>query len=749
MVTVVVDRAAGLATRYINDGVGYGVSTEANFNNTAPIRIGQALSGDYPFKGQIDDLRIYNGLLTAQEVSALYTGGSPSTSTPTNTPTNTPTSTQVGGSSNTPPTISIIPRVNLAWPEFVGPLTFTVDDRETNPANLTVSATSSNQQLLSDSAITLGGSGTNRTLTLHPAAGQRGSATVTLTISDGTLSTRGLLRLDVATSSASADIGFRPSQHGYRFANIGAQTQGELPASILLVQMFGNEAVCIPGTMDQVGACKLDVHVQQMIQGLGSRTYGRAYGMAVTALRFYKNLDYPYSFRSSVEGRAPTIADLTGDHVRTHITRYNLQHLSQPDNGAGSWLFNLSTTRALSKLRQGLEPGDQSDPYLLLLAGAGSATSHTLLPYRVAELGANRYDVFVYDPNFPLDDTRAVQFDLNTGSWSYATIPGGQGPTVDLSGSDLRGSIQLRSLSSHQWGDLRFLNRSLPQPNGLALMSAEQPMMLMTENCITVGGTAGAASNCGDAPPEQQLGCVQLADGVAPNDRGISQICSALPATDNLNLTVYPPQSATTASLANASSDAGGDPGLLPATVGAPYRGIDLTLLTSGGNVAGLHAEQVEATPGGTLKLTMSADARSFTLVPQGITLAPELSFALRGATAAQPSYRIEVAATQLAPGQAIAVGVDETTGRLALESEAGVLFTVAIERQLPDGTSATFVARNLDLSGAPAYADFGAWQPGGTLNLVVDANGNGFGDDVPTQVQSLRSVISLPLTMR
>ena len=55
-------------------------------------------------------------------------------------------------------------------------------------ADLTLSASSSDQGLVPDANIVLGGSGASRTVTVTPASNQSGSATITLTVSDGTAS---------------------------------------------------------------------------------------------------------------------------------------------------------------------------------------------------------------------------------------------------------------------------------------------------------------------------------------------------------------------------------------------------------------------------------------------------------------------------------------------------------------------------------------------------------------------------------
>jgi hypothetical protein len=67
----------------------------------------------------------------------------------------------------------------------VGPLDIYIDDFETAPAELQLSAASSNPALVPNANLDLGGSGDVRTLEIEPLAGVFGSTTITLTVSDG------------------------------------------------------------------------------------------------------------------------------------------------------------------------------------------------------------------------------------------------------------------------------------------------------------------------------------------------------------------------------------------------------------------------------------------------------------------------------------------------------------------------------------------------------------------------------------
>jgi beta-glucanase (GH16 family) len=77
------------------------------------------------------------------------------------------------------------------------PVTVTQKDGATT----TVSATSSNTNLVPASGLALGGSGANRTLTVHPAAGQTGFATVTVNAGNGIVSGSSSFTLTVNAGS--------------------------------------------------------------------------------------------------------------------------------------------------------------------------------------------------------------------------------------------------------------------------------------------------------------------------------------------------------------------------------------------------------------------------------------------------------------------------------------------------------------------------------------------------------------------
>jgi hypothetical protein len=82
------------------------------------------------------------------------------------------------------PTITAVGDALLNEGGATGSLGFIVGDVETAPANLLVTATSSNPALVPTDNISLAGSGTNRTISVTPAAHASGEVIITMTVTD-------------------------------------------------------------------------------------------------------------------------------------------------------------------------------------------------------------------------------------------------------------------------------------------------------------------------------------------------------------------------------------------------------------------------------------------------------------------------------------------------------------------------------------------------------------------------------------
>ncbi len=106
---------------------------------------------------------------------------------------------------NFPPQISSIAAQRGPLNATLGPIAFTVSDAETPADQIFVTASTSNGNVVSTNQIVLGGSGTNRNVTILPGTNTYGTATITLTATDvlgASKSTGFTVTLDEFTSIA-------------------------------------------------------------------------------------------------------------------------------------------------------------------------------------------------------------------------------------------------------------------------------------------------------------------------------------------------------------------------------------------------------------------------------------------------------------------------------------------------------------------------------------------------------------------
>jgi hypothetical protein len=102
---------------------------------------------------------------------------------------------------NAAPSISDVTDKSVSMNSSSSAIVFTIGDAETAAASLQVSASSSNTSLVPNANIVLGGSGANRTVTISPSSNQMGSATITLTVNDGTSTTSDSFVLTVTNTA--------------------------------------------------------------------------------------------------------------------------------------------------------------------------------------------------------------------------------------------------------------------------------------------------------------------------------------------------------------------------------------------------------------------------------------------------------------------------------------------------------------------------------------------------------------------
>ena len=122
---------------------------------------------------------------------------------------------------NDAPTLTAIPAQFTDVNTGTSEVSFLVDDLDNAPATLLLSASSSNQNLVPDSGLSLGGTDIARTLSITPNAFQLGSATITVAVSDGLLSGTAVFAFTVTGTA----------QETWTFANFGSADSASGPGA--------------------------------------------------------------------------------------------------------------------------------------------------------------------------------------------------------------------------------------------------------------------------------------------------------------------------------------------------------------------------------------------------------------------------------------------------------------------------------------------------------------------------------------
>lgn len=156
----------------------------------------------------------------------------------------TPTSFLVTVVDGEPPSVSPIADQSLPANSSTGPLAFTVADNVVLSSGITINPHSDNLNLVPLSAISLGGSGGNRTITVTPATDQTGSATISLDVSDGAnvASTSFTVTVGVPAIAAVVDQ-FTPVNTALGPIPISISHGALDPATLVLTAQSSNEAL--------------------------------------------------------------------------------------------------------------------------------------------------------------------------------------------------------------------------------------------------------------------------------------------------------------------------------------------------------------------------------------------------------------------------------------------------------------------------------------------------------------------------
>jgi hypothetical protein len=210
-----------------------------------------------------------------------------------------------------------------------------------------------------------------------------------------------------------ADDGFRPVQYGFPFANYGNQQTDGTPAFNLTAadveKMFG-EAVCADA---QSRKCDLIPEAQAWLdatnQAMGG---GHCYGFSVLAALMWQNVVAPSTYGASA---VPSLELYNNQALQRQIAYdWALQLLSSVQHSRVTG----SPNKILLTMIDALKPRT-AHAYTIVFWKRDGTGGHAVTPYAVQSKGGGKFDVLIYDNNWP-GETRSISFDTNTNSWSYS-----------------------------------------------------------------------------------------------------------------------------------------------------------------------------------------------------------------------------------------------------------------------------------------------------------------------------------------
>jgi hypothetical protein len=173
-IAAVISRSEGTATLYRNGIAVITGSIRNDFTNSSALYLGGMGGNNYPFRSNMDDFRVYDRALSSNELAVIV------------------------NAVNAPPLIGNVTNRTMGVNANSGAIPFGISDLETAPQHLSLGSSSSNTGLVLNVGIVLGGSGTNRTVTVTPVSNRLGSAVIILSVSDGTLVTNSAFTVTVS-----------------------------------------------------------------------------------------------------------------------------------------------------------------------------------------------------------------------------------------------------------------------------------------------------------------------------------------------------------------------------------------------------------------------------------------------------------------------------------------------------------------------------------------------------------------------
>jgi len=209
-----------------------------------------------------------------------------------------------------------------------------------------------------------------------------------------------------------ADTAFRPSVDGLPFENYGrVLSDGSGPLNMTaddVRTMFG-DGVCADA---KAGKCDLIPEAQDWLDTTNREmAAGHCYGFSVAA-----ELLWQHKLDASKFGAAATPALEIEDNptLQRHIAYLWATQLL--DSVRSNAVVG-APSDILDHLRKALKPSP-AETYTVVIFKPDGNGGHAVTPYAVEDKGGGKFNVLIYDNNWP-STTRAISFDTNNDTWTY------------------------------------------------------------------------------------------------------------------------------------------------------------------------------------------------------------------------------------------------------------------------------------------------------------------------------------------
>lgn len=203
--------------------------------------------------------------------------------------------------------------------------------------------------------------------------------------------------------------GFDVRADGFSFENYGHVRGMTGMTSVEMQRMFGDQ-VCGSFKGD---TCTLKPAARRwMEQANQAMSGGHCEGMAVLSQLFYFDQEEPSNF-----GASRTFdLDIRNPDLQREISYWWVTQSTQP---GGVSKINQSPRKVVQTLIESFQQGKNASEFWVVgIYQRGGRGGHAITPIGVEAMGGSRYDILVYDNNWP-GQVRRIEVDVDRNTWYY------------------------------------------------------------------------------------------------------------------------------------------------------------------------------------------------------------------------------------------------------------------------------------------------------------------------------------------